>query len=235
MSYEEAAMQALVAGVREGRRTSLAEAPYVKDTLGFEPDVNTLKYMPIEIGPLQPCALGVTHITPQGKAVKMRISPYIAQVGMAIAEKYKKSKEWTLDFIRRYAKDVTNHEDYHVMSAGMLKGEEITEKGRIAAESVTTRGRYKVKRRLGKHDEAAFVEAANPKASTYQLAWRLSELADEVYEGPSGKGHRGFLADAHREPLYKPIARFGWQAAKAGFRKIGNYLGGTAVPNYVPA
>ena len=42
MSYEEAAMQALVAGVREGRRTSLAEAPYVKDTLGFEPDVNTL-------------------------------------------------------------------------------------------------------------------------------------------------------------------------------------------------
>lgn len=228
MSYVKRAMDALIEGVRDGVRETIAEAPYVREVLGFKPDVETLKYMPIEVGPLPAPALGVTQISPEGRATRMRISPYIAQMGIYLAEKYNKSKEWALHFIRRYAKDVTGHEGYHVLSSPMFKGESITEKVRIAGESVTTRGRYLVKKYLGKHRDAAFVEATNPGSSTYQLAWKLSELADQFYEGPSGRGHKGFLADAHREPLYKPIARLGQQTAKAGFRKLGNYFRGAA-------
>ena len=64
----------------------------------------------------------------------------------------------------------------------------------------------------------------------------MAEIADWVpYESPSGeKGHKGLLMDASSEPFYKPIGRLAWQATKAGFRKAGNYLGGTAVPTYVP-
>lgn len=236
MSYTaEEAMEALIGGVKEGRRTSLAEAPYVSETLGFDPDINTLRNLPIEIGYLPPPALGVTKISPEGKAVSMRISPYIASIGHYLGQKYSRSRDWVLGFIRQYAKDVTGHEDYHVMSAPMLRGEELTEENRILAESVTTRGRYKVKKRLGKHKEADFVEATNPDSLTYRLAWRMSELADSMYEGPSGRGHRGLLADAHKEPLYKPIGRFARQAIGAGFRKIGNYLRGAGTPSYAPA
>lgn len=222
----------LLEGVRAGRNDSLSEAPYIKETLGIEPDVNTLRYVPTEIGPLPHGVLGVTHITPEGKAVGMRISSYLASLGLRVAQKYRKSFEWTKNFVYELAKDVTNHEDYHVLSASLARGEEISEPARDLMESVTTRGRYKVAKRLGKEKKAKFIEATNP----YPKAWRMAEIADWVpYQSPSGEeGHKGLLADASRERFYKPIGRLAWQAAKAGFRKTGDYLGGTAVPTYVP-
>ena len=231
MTYEEMAMKALVQGVRDGRKDSLSEAPYLKDTLGFEPDTNTLRYMPIEIGPLQPGVLGVTHISPEGKAVGMRISQYIANLGLHLARKYNKSMDWAKDFIYWKARDTTNHEDYHVLSAGLAKGESITEPVRDAMETVTTRGRYKIKKKLGKHGQADIVEKTNP----YPRAWHMSEVADWApYKGPSGEGYKGFLGDAATEPLHKPLGRLAWQSTKAGFRKLGGYLGGNDM-NYALA
>ncbi|MBS3051311.1 MAG: hypothetical protein J4400_04125 [Candidatus Aenigmarchaeota archaeon] len=232
MSYEEAAMKALIDGVKDGRRDSLSEAGYVRDTLGFRPDTDTLRSMPIEVGPLPPPSMGVTHITPEGKAAGMRISSYIVELGTQLAKKYSKSKDWALSFIRRYARDVTNHEDYHVMSASLARGLEITEPVRDAMESVTTRGRYKVKKRAGKHKDAEFVKTTNP----YPRAWHLAEAADWApYQGPSGEGYAAFLGDASKEPMHKPLGRLAWQSAKAGFRKLGDYLKGSGVPSYAMA
>src|SRR3989338_1772678 len=232
MSYEEEAMRALIGGVREGRQGSLDESRYVSGTLGFNPDTQTLKSMPIKVGPLPPPSMGVTHITPDGKAVGMQISTYIAKLGIYLAQKYNKSQDWALSFIRRYARDVTNHEDYHVMSAAIAKGEEITEPVRDAMESITTRGRYKVKKRAGKHKDAEFVKTTNP----YPRAWHLAEAADWApYQGPSGEGYAAFLGDASKEPMHKPLGRLAWQSTKAGFRKLGDYLKGSGVPSYAMA
>ena len=117
------------------------------------------------------------------------------------------------------------------MPAPLERGLEIPEPVRDAMESVTTRGRYKVKKRAGKHEDAEFVKATNP----YPRAWQLAEAADWIpYKGPSGEGYAAFLADGSREPLYKPLGRLAWQSAKAGFRKLGEYLKGSGVPQYVP-
>ncbi len=232
MSYEEAAMNALIQGVRDGRKETLEDAPYVRESLGIEPDANTMKYMPIEIGPLPAGVLGVTHITPAGRAVGMRISPYIAKVGIYLAEKYKKSKDWMRDFIQYYACDVTNHEGHHVLTAPALKGEEITDENRAIAEIYTTYHRRDIKKRRGQPQRAKFIEETNP----YPVSWKIGQVADWApYEGLSGRGAKGFLADNFREPMYKTRARLAWQATKAGFRKLGNYLGGSGVPSYVPA
>src|SRR3989338_3233184 len=115
MSYEEMAMRTLIQGVRDGRADSLAEAAYIPETLGFRPDTDTLRNMPIELGLLPTGVLGVTHITPEGKAVGMRISRYIVYLGLYLAAKYNKSADWAKQFIYTRARDVTNHEDYHVM------------------------------------------------------------------------------------------------------------------------
>ncbi len=236
MSYEEAAMAELIRGpliegVKAGRLDSLAEAPYVKDTLGINPDINTLRYVPTEVGPLPSGVSGVTHITPDGKAVGVRISSYLASLGMHIARKYRKSLDWAKNFIYELARDVTNHEDYHVLSAPLARGEEITDSARDLMESITTRGRYKVAKRLGKEKKAKFIEATNP----YPRAWKMAEIADWApYVGPSGEGYKGFLADASKESFYKPLGRLSWQATKAAVRKGRDYIRGTSVPAYVP-
>jgi hypothetical protein len=212
MSYEEAAMAALIDGVRDGRATALREAPHIEDTLGFKPDTYTLQNMPIDIGPLPNNVLGVTGIAPEGRATEMRINGYIPRMLMRFGETYKKSKEWVLDAIRHYAKHTTEHESYHVMSAPIAKGEEVDERARDLMESVTTRGRYKMKKKLGKNEDAEFVRITNP----YAGAWKISELADWVpYEGPSGTGYRGLIADASKEPFYRPLWRLTKAAAKA--------------------
>src|SRR3989344_688030 len=221
MSYEEAAMTALVEGVRSGRQTALREAPYIQDTLGFKPDVYTLQNMPIKIGPLPEGVLGVTHISPEGKAVGMRISDYIPKFMTELGVKYKKSTAEILSAIYRIARHTTEHEGYHVFSSPLARGEEIDDAGRDIMESITTRGRYKMKKRLGEEEDARFVKNTNP----YPRAWIMSELADWApYEGSSGRTHyKGYLADSETQKFSKTVWNLTKSVSKAAWRKgIGN-------------
>ncbi len=218
---------AMIQGIKDGRAESIVEAPYFKEKVGVTPDVYTLKTQPIELGPLQRGVLGVTHIDQSGKAVSMRISQYIANLAAQTAEYYDKSLDWAKRLAYKIAKDTTNHEDYHIMSASLAKGEKITSRVRDAMESVTTRARYKVAKSLGKDEKAEWIKRTNP----YPAAWYLSEIADSIpYEGPSGSGHRGFLADAEKEKFYKPFGRLAWAATKKGWRRATDYLSGGRQP-----
>jgi len=213
----------LIQGIKDGRRESLEEAPYIHGILGFKPDYDTLRKMPIELGHLPQGVLGVTQIAPEGKAVGMRISQYIAPMVAYAKEKYGRTKEWAKRMTYQIGKDTTNHEDYHVLSAGLAKGEEVDDDARDVMESITTRGRYKVAKALGKHEKASWVEKTNP----YPSAWRLAEIADWApYESESGRGYSAFLKDASKERFWKPLGRLTWAAAKAGLSKGREYISG---------
>jgi hypothetical protein len=225
-------LKSQVQGVKDGRRDSINEASHIEKYLGFKPDVEALKYVPTDIGPLQQGVLGVTQITPDGKAVRMRISNYISHLGLMMKEKYNLSFERTKEFVYRLTRDVTNHEDYHVMSAHLAKGEEITPKARDLMESITTRGRYLIAKMLGNHSKAELIEKTNP----YPNAWSMSKLADWApYEGPSGTGYKGFLGDASKEKFYKPLWRLGKSAVKAGWQKGREYISESLGPRPVYA
>ncbi|GEM_PF-4966137 len=218
---------ATIQGIKDGRSTSIDESRYFKEKVGVTPDVYTLQTQPIEFGPLQHGVLGVTNIDQSGKAVSMRISNYIPNLAARAAKYYGKSIEWAKGLAYKIAKDTTEHEDYHIMSASLAKGEKITPKVRDAMESVTTRARYKVAKALGKDEKAEWIKRTNP----YPAAWYLSEIADSIpYEGPSGSGHKGFLGDAQTEKFYKPFSRLAWSATKKGWRKAVDYLSGGRQP-----
>src|SRR3989344_1522719 len=228
MSYEEAAMSALVRGVRVGRQNALREAPRIPDHLGFKPDTYTLSTMPIEVGPLPDGVLGVTHITPEGKAAGMRINSYISEIMTEMGRKYGATKNQVLNAIYKMARHTTEHEGYHVLSAHLARGEEIDESARDLMESITTRGRYKMKKALCDHEDAEFVKKTNP----YPRAWRMSELADWApYEGPSGTGYRGYISDSEAERFSKTNWRLAKSVAKAAWRKGLDSLGGI-MPQY---
>src|SRR3989338_5490155 len=225
---------ASIQGIKDGRAESIAESRYFKEKVGVTPDVYTLQTQPIQFEPLQQGVLGVTNIDQSGKAVSMSISTYIPYMAARAAKYYGKSIEWAKGLAYKIAKDTTEHEDYHIMSASLAKGERITPKVRDAMESVTTRARYKVAKALGKHEKADLIKRTNP----YPAAWYLSEIADSIpYEGPSGTGHRGFLGDAEKEKFYKPFGRLAWSATKKGWRKAANYLssGRQPQPSYAMA
>ncbi len=220
----------LYAGIQDGRKESLAEAPYIKETLGFYPSYGRLKNMPIHVGRLPDGVLGVTQITREGRAVHEQINgPYILEMAMDAARRYGKNIGKAYAYL--IGKTTTNHEDYHVMSDSLARGEEISPKARDVMESVTTRGLFKVARRLGKHRKAEIVKQMNP----YPGAWLVSNVADNApYQGPSGSGYKGFLADAQKEKFYRPLGRLAWSAAKAGWRKAADYIGGRR-PAYAAA
>ena len=236
MTYEEAAMAALantalVQGVKSGRRNALREAPYIQDTLGFKPDTYTLKNMPIEIGPLGEGTLGVTHIAPEGKAVGMRISRYIPEIMMEMGRRYRATKEQVLNAIYNMARHTTEHEGYHVFSSPLAKGEQITEYARDIMESITTKGRYIMKKMLGDHKDADVVRDTNP----YPRAWKMATLADWApYEGFSGvDGYRGLVFDSQTHKFYKTGTRLLRSAAKAAWKKGIDRVSGF-MPEYAP-
>jgi hypothetical protein len=227
MSYEEAAMAGLLDGVHEGDNTSLSEAPHVKPGLGFNPSDDVLRNMQTEVGPLpEPSTLGVTYIPPNGKAVTKRINSYMAKAGAEAGRIYRKSEDWVYSKVRRLASLVTQHENMHVLSGHLARGEEIDERARNLMESITTYGLHKLKTLLGKYEDAEDIKRMNP----YPVAWRLAKIADWAYEGVRGNGYAGFLADAEAEPFRRTMWRLTKSAARAAVSRGREAAGLTYAP-----
>jgi hypothetical protein len=229
MSYEEAAMAALVEGVRDGRREAIEEAPTLTKVAGLRnPNIEGLYKTPLEIGPLPDGMLGVTYIK-DGEALGVRVNSGIAKMAAYAAEKYKLGRDAAKRIAYRMGLLTSQHEHVHVQSSRVAKGEEIDDKAVDIMESITTYAMHKSALLHGKTEKAKLIAATNP----YPRSWQIGEIADWApYEGPSGDGYAAFIMDLQKEPFYKPLWRLTKASAKAAVRKGKEAL---APRNYAPA
>lgn len=221
MSVVDELHKALFAGVADGRREAIEEAPTLTDVAGLRnPNYDGMKGT-IYLAPMPYPTLGATGITNDGGVQYVAVNSDIPLWAEKMMRVYNKGVEWAKELVYSVAKLTTEHELAHAQSSKVAKGEGHDENTTGVMESVTTYAKHKTARRLGKHKKAGIIKRTNP----YPFAWKIGEIADRApYESESGTGYAAFMEDVQKEPFRRPLWRLAKAAAKASWRKASEAL-----------
>lgn len=221
MSETDELNRTLFTGIEKGLETVRQEAPHIVKEAGImDPNYAALKN-PYVVVPLKGKTLGATEMDTQTGKVRgpYKFNSLIPDIFRRFAKIYQKGMDWVHGMVYRTGKDTAEHEGAHGLSSKVAKGEKFNQNTVDVMESITTFGRYKTKKNLGKEEEAEFIKQNNP----YPRSWILGRLADILpYVSETGDyGYRAFIKDMHDQPFYKPIWRLAKQALspKKGYKK----------------
>jgi len=222
------------AGIAAGKAVAKEEAPFLAKFLRLRYANYQDQNRDVEKFPLESSTLGIAYADREGKVHGIGVNMHIPKLVSAIAREYNKGREWAKKLVYNIAKLTVEHEMAHVLSSYVAKGEEFNDRTVDIMESITTYGRHKVAKMLGKNEKAEMIKKTNP----YHKAWLIGKAADfapYVSEITGREGYPALIEDAQIEPFQKTLGRLMKSTVKGVGRRISDYFRGTGVPAYVPS